>query len=73
MLERHLAPAQYQPDLSLLLPVPEAAKRLTLSRSTVQRLVDGGELPAVKIGRSRRIAVADLEAYVERLRAQGGC
>jgi excisionase family DNA binding protein len=59
------------PDPRLLLPLPEAGARLELSRATVQRLVTDGTLPSVKIGRSRRIAVVDLEAFVSALREDG--
>lgn len=52
----------------LLLGLDEAARCLALSKRTVQGLVYAGDLPSVSIGRSRRIAVADLADYVERLR-----
>ena len=38
-----------------LLKVSEAATFLRLSRSTLYTLMDQGELPFVKLGRSRRI------------------
>ena len=38
-----------------LLRVPEVAKFLGLARSTVYQLMDRGELPYAKIGRSRRV------------------
>ncbi len=38
-----------------LMTVQEAAGFLRLSRSTVYTLMDQGELPFVKLGRSRRI------------------
>ncbi len=53
---------------ALLLDVRGAAAALSVSPRTVQTLVYSGELPSVKIGRSRRIADADLAAYVARLR-----
>lgn len=52
---------------ALLLGLDEAARMLALSRRTVQELVYAGELRSVRIGRSRRIAVVDLEAFVRRL------
>jgi excisionase family DNA binding protein len=52
----------------LLVTLDEAAGRLSLCRRSVQGLVSDGELASVKVGRSRRIAVVDLEAYVDRLR-----
>lgn len=54
----------------LLVTVAEAARRLRLGRSVTYLLIQRGELPSVKIGGSRRIAVADLHEYVDRLRAQ---
>ena len=48
-----------------LLKVAEAAAFLSLSRATLYTLMDRGELPFVKIGRSRRIpkrAVVELAA-----------
>lgn len=54
----------------LLVDLDEAARRLSLCRRSVQTLVYAGELPACRIGRSRRVAVADLEAYVNALREE---
>jgi len=58
------------PDESarLLVDVGEAAKRLSVSRRTIQALLFSGQLRGVKLGRCRRIAVSELTAYVERLR-----
>ena len=53
----------------LLLKVEEAAIRLGLGRTIVWGLVSSGELESVTIGRSRRVPVEALNAYVERLRA----
>lgn len=53
----------------LLLRVEEAAERLGLKRSATYVLIQSGRLPSVKIGGSRRVAVADLAEFVERLRA----
>jgi excisionase family DNA binding protein len=52
----------------LLVDLDEAARRLSMCRRSVQSLVYAGELRAVRIGRSRRIPVIDLEAYVNSLR-----
>ena len=52
----------------LLVNVVEAAEKLSLSKRTVQSLLYSGQLRGVRVGRSRRIAVAELEAFVERLR-----
>lgn len=50
----------------LLLRIDEAARLLGLGRSKAYELVASGELPAVRIGRARRIPAAGLEAWVER-------
>jgi excisionase family DNA binding protein len=41
---------------------------LALGRSTLYALIAAGELPTIHVGRSMRIAVVDLDAFVERLR-----
>ncbi|WP_020580010.1 helix-turn-helix domain-containing protein [Actinopolymorpha alba] len=51
----------------LLLRVPEAAQRLSLSRAKVYELIKAGVLPSVRIDRARRIRVDDLRAYVASL------
>lgn len=50
--------------MKLLLTVREAAETLSLSEATVWRLLERGDIPSVKIGRSRRIKTDDLRAYV---------
>jgi len=52
----------------LLVTVEEAAQRLAISRSYLYQLLRCGVLPSVTIGRARRVAVADLEVFVDRLR-----
>jgi excisionase family DNA binding protein len=56
----------------LLLTVKESAKRLSLARSTLYELVLTGEIASIKIGRSRRIPLDALTAYVDRLRREQG-
>lgn len=51
-----------------LITIAEAADRLDLSRSKLYLLIADGELPTVRIGRARRISLADLRAFVERHR-----
>lgn len=46
------------------LPVSEAATLLHVVPKTIYRLVDRGELPAVRVGRSVRIMRSDLIAYL---------
>jgi excisionase family DNA binding protein len=55
-----------------LLRVEEAADWLGLSRTKAYELVYRGSLPSVTIGRSRRVPVAALQAFVERLIESGG-
>ena len=52
----------------LLLTIKEAARRLSLARSHVYQHLQRGTLASVRIGRSRRIPVAELEAFVDRMR-----
>ena len=52
----------------LLVTVEEAARRLGVGRTLLYQQVRRGALPSVRVGRCRRIAVADLERYVEHLR-----
>jgi excisionase family DNA binding protein len=54
-----------------LLRVEEAAEWLGLGRTKAYELVYRGILPSVTIGRSRRISVVALQAFVERLSAEG--
>jgi excisionase family DNA binding protein len=45
------------------LTVHQACRRLKVSRHTLLRLIDTGELPAYKIGWMIRLRVDDVEAY----------
>ena len=53
----------------LLLPVPEAARRLNLGRSKFYELIAAGEIETVRIGRAVRVPVDALQDFVERLRS----
>ena len=56
----------------LLLTVPQAAKILGLGRSYVyQALISTGDLRSIKIGGARRVHMADVTEYAERLRSGG--
>ena len=46
---------------SLLLTVSEAAAALRISRSSIYRLFDAGELAWVQIGSSRRVTSAEIQ------------
>lgn len=52
----------------LLVSVDRMAEMLGIGRTRAYELVGTGELPSVLIGRSRRVAVVDVAAYVDRLR-----
>jgi excisionase family DNA binding protein len=57
-----------QPDRPLLVTIDGAADLLGVGRTIVYELLAEGEFVSVQIHRCRRIAVADLEAYIARLR-----
>ena len=54
----------------LLLTAAQAAEVLSIGRTAVYQLVWSGELKPVRIGRSVRFAVDDLEAFVSAKRVQ---
>ena len=48
------------------LTVAEVATMMRVSKMTVYRLVHGGELPAVRVGRSFRVSEDDVQEYLRR-------
>lgn len=54
------------PIVERLLNYREAGKLLGVTERTIWTLVDQGELPAVRFGRSVRIDPADLRNYINR-------
>ena len=54
----------------LLLKPEEAAEALGIARTRVYQLMRAQEIRSVKIGKVRRIPVAALQAYVERLQSE---
>ena len=56
-------------DRPLLLRVEDVCELLTLSRSTVTRLITNGLLPSVTLGTSRRVIRSQVEEFVARLAA----
>src|SRR4029453_16916748 len=52
----------------LLYRVPEVALILNISRSKVYELLGSGDLPSVRIDRTRLVRGSDLRQYVESLR-----
>ncbi len=49
--------------------VGQVAVMLSISESQVWKLVRAGELDSVKIGWSRRVVAASIDAYIKRLAA----
>jgi excisionase family DNA binding protein len=54
-----------------LLNLNDAARYLGVSRRHVERLLARGELPRVRLGRSVRIVVADLDRLIAARRSEG--
>ena len=48
------------------LTVNEVADQLRMSNMTVYRIIDNGQLPALRFGRSFRIRQSDLRDYIRR-------
>lgn len=55
-------PQSIQP---LLIRIEEAARLLSLGRSTIYEMIYKGELPSVECGTARRIPLDALKAWVE--------
>lgn len=53
------------------LTVAEVAETMRVSKMTVYRLVHGGELPAVRVGRSYRVPQDALDAYLAASSVEG--
>ncbi|MHB8488115.1 MAG: helix-turn-helix domain-containing protein [Candidatus Dormibacteria bacterium] len=54
-----------------LVTIKDAAAYLSCSRRHVERLLARGELPRVRLGRSVRIVVADLDRFIAAQRSEG--
>lgn len=54
----------------LMLTVPEAARRLSIGKSYIYRLMLQGELETVHLGKLRRVPYDCLVEYVDRLRRE---
>jgi excisionase family DNA binding protein len=52
--------------------VAEVAEQMRVSNMTVYRLVQAGQLPAVRIGRSYRIREEDVDKYLSAQYTQAG-
>ena len=47
-----------------LLTVAEVATLMRLSKMTIYRLIDSGQLPAIRVGRSLRIPKTSVESFL---------
>ena len=56
-------------DGTVLLSPADAARLAQVSRDTIYREIDRGELPARHVGRQLRIDPADFRSYLNRERA----
>lgn len=73
-MTRHVDPVQAPSahEQTHFLTVGEVAAVLRVSNMTVYRLINAGEIPAVRIGRSFRLREVDLDRYLaEQLTAAG--
>ena len=59
-----------RPMAPLLLTIPEAAAVLAVGRTTLYELISDGQIGAVHIGRSCRVAADALRAFVDAKRAR---
>ena len=53
--------------MSELLTVKDVAEYLKVSRTQVRRMIESGELRAIKVGREYRISLESLAEYVGRV------
>ena len=58
--------------LEQLLTVNEVGGVLGLTRASVYRLINQGELEAIRVGKVRRFAPADIRDFLERRRERKG-
>jgi len=66
MSERHGMSAYASERPTSLLTIAELARLLGIGRTTVYRLVNTGELRAVRVGERLRFRPEDVNAYLER-------
>jgi len=50
-----------------LLTIPQVQERLGLGRSSIYNLINAGELKAIKINKSVRIADTDVDKFIQSL------
>ena len=59
------APVERQVGEVQFMTVAEVASLMRVSKMTVYRLVHGGDLPAVRVGRSFRVSENDVNEYLK--------
>ena len=64
--------AQSTQGQSRFLTVAEVARMLRVSNMTVYRLINSGELPAARIGKSYRLRDEDVDHYISNGYTQAG-
>jgi excisionase family DNA binding protein len=65
--EESLVSESLTTDDQLLVTPEEAARRLSVGRTTIYELMSRGELQSVNIGRCRRVPVSSLSSFVSKL------
>ena len=64
--ERQIVDVTLRTDDRLLLPVDEAARRLSIGRSLLYELLAAGEIHSIHVGRLRRVPLSALNEFVNR-------
>jgi excisionase family DNA binding protein len=54
-----------KPQTPALLPIPEAAKQLSVSKATLYRRINSGEIRSVKLGALRRVPLSEITRLAE--------
>ena len=49
-----------------LLSIPEVCQRLSVSRSTIYRVIRSGEIATYKVGSRIRVAETDLDKFIQK-------
>ena len=57
-------------DDKLLVNLIQGANRISVSRSTLYKLIQSGQIRPIRIGRSVRISVEELDRFVEQLQQE---
>lgn len=70
MVEAQVNATEAQHGGATLLTVEQAARRLSVGRTTMFALLKSGDILSVRIGRLRRISIEELTAYAARLTSE---